>query len=86
MARATTFSVVRPAAGVGVCDFAWELTMNQHPKNDPKNQHPKNDPKTPTQTEKAKIHKDELSEQELDKAAAGLSLSFAKIQQEYRET
>ena len=29
-------------------------------------QHPKNDPKTATQTEKAKIGKDELREQELE--------------------
>ena len=46
-------------------------------------QHPKNDPKTATQTEKAKIGKDELREQELEKATGGISLPFTKIEKEY---
>jgi hypothetical protein len=65
--------VVKPPQ-VGVCDLAWELTMSQHPKNDPK---------TATQTEKAKIGKDELREQELEKATGGISLPFTKIEKEY---
>jgi hypothetical protein len=46
-------------------------------------QHPKNDPKTATQTEKAKIDKDELREQELEKATGGISLPFTEIKKEY---
>jgi hypothetical protein len=47
-------------------------------------QHPKSDPKTASQTKKPKIDKDELRDQELDKATGGsISLPFTKIIKEY---
>jgi hypothetical protein len=48
-------------------------------------QHPKSDPKTASQTKKPKIDKDELRDQELDKATGGVSLPFTKIEKEYSD-
>jgi hypothetical protein len=47
-------------------------------------QHPKNDPKATTEIDKRKTDKDELSEQELDKASGGgISLPYTKVEVEY---